>query len=396
MECPHIPIIPYREFSLPVHDKAAARNIPIAGELDLTMRCNLRCLHCYCPQDINKKELTFHEISNILDEITDAGCLWLLITGGEPLMRSDFLDIYTYAKKKGLIITIFTNGTLVTPKIADYLKEWPPFLVEISLYGATQETYEKVTDVPGSYEECLNGIETLLQRKIPLRLKTLVTTLNKHELWMMKRYAEERGLEFRFDALINPRLDGSEKPCRLRISPREVVELDLADSKHHEAWKKLCQELPWGPPRRIDILYTCSRHMWDFHITAYGELQACLMAQEPSFDLRQNPFSKCWPELIREFQALKPEEKNRCRKCELFTLCGPCPAWAQLENGDPNTVVEYTCQIAHLRAEGFRREGFILKGGGKDGKESKKTLQETGSIRGEAYTRGGCVIRLQD
>lgn len=380
MECPHIPIIPYHEFSLPVHDKAAARNIPIAGELDLTMRCNLRCAHCYCFQDASKKELAFHEICRILDEIAAAGCLWLLITGGEPLIRPDFLDIYTYAKKKGLIITIFTNGTLITPEIADYLKEWPPFLVEISLYGMTQETYEKVTGVAGSYKECLNGIEMLLQRRIPLRLKTLVTTLNKHELQMMKKYAEERGLDFRFDALINPRLDGFKKPCRFRIPPREAVELDVADSKHREAWKKLCQELPWEPPRKIDILYTCSLHMWDFHITAYGELQACLMAQEPSFDLRQNPFSKCWRELIKEMQSLKPEEKNRCRECELFALCAPCPAWAQLENGDLNTVVEYTCQIAHLRAETFRREGFIVKGGDRNERESKKSLQEARSV----------------
>lgn len=375
MECPNIPIIPYREFSLPVHDKAAAKNIPIAGELDLTMRCNLRCLHCYCPQDVNKKELTFHEICRILDEITDAGCLWLLITGGEPLIRTDFLDIYTHAKKKGLIITLFTNGTLVTPKIADYLKEWPPFLVEISLYGGTQETYEKVTGVAGSYKECLNGVEMLLQRKIPLRLKTLVTTLNKHELQMMKRYAEERGLDFRFDALINPRLDGFKKPCQSRISPSEVVELDLADSKRRESWKKLCQELPWGQPMRVDMLYTCSRHMWEFHITAYGDLQACLMAQEPSFDLRQNPFSKCWPELIAKIQALKPKEKNRCQKCELFALCDLCPAWAQLENGDPDTVVEDICQIAHLRTEAFEREGFILKGVDKNEKECQKALQ---------------------
>jgi radical SAM protein with 4Fe4S-binding SPASM domain len=143
------------------------------------------------------------------------------------------------------------------------------------------------------------------------------------------------------------------------------------------------------------MLYPCSIGMWSFHITAYGELHPCLMAQEPSFDLRQNPFSKCWPELIVEFQSLKPGKKNKCQKCELFDLCAPCPYWAKLENGDLNAVVEYTCQIAHLQVEAFKREGFF-EGGDKDEKASKKSLQETESIRSEAYARGSCVDRLQD
>jgi radical SAM protein with 4Fe4S-binding SPASM domain len=345
----------------------------------LTQSCNLNCPHCYCFQEINKKELTTFEVYRILDEIADAGCFWLLFTGGEPLLRPDFLDIYTYAKKKGFIITIFTNGTLITPKIADYLREWPPFSVEISLYGATQETYERVTGVTGSYRHCINGIEMLTQRRIPLELKTLVTKLNKQELWKIKEYAEECGLGFRFDAIINPRLNGDKGPCQYRISTRETVELDLIDSKRLESWKSFCQRFN-SQPKRVYILYPCSIGMWSFHITAYGELHACLMAQEPSFDLRQRCFSKCWPELIKEMQALRPEEKNKCRSCELFSLCAPCPAWAKLENGDLNTVVEYNCQIAHLRAEVFKKEGFILKGGDKGAEASQKTLQETRSV----------------
>lgn len=379
MGCLQIPIIPYREFSYPIHDEAARRNIPIVGELELTSRCNLDCAHCYCIRDINKKELTFYETCHILDEITEAGCFWLLITGGEPLIRSDFLDIYTHAKKKGMIITLFTNGTLITSRIADYLKEWPPFSVEISLYGATQETYEKVTAVPGSYKQCLNGIEMLIQRNIPLKLKTLITTLNKHELVMMKRYAEERNLDFRFDALINPRLDGSKKPCRFRIPPYEAVELDMADSKRRELWERVYPELN-RPQKKPDILYLCSISMWSFYITAYGQLHACLIAQEPNLDLRKKPFSESWLELIAEMQTLKPKAGSKCRECELFPLCAPCPAWAKLENGDPDTVVEYTCRIAHLLVEVFRKDGFILKGGDEDEQAIKKTLQETTSI----------------
>lgn len=379
MDCPHIPEIVYRDFSQSFHKRAVASNIPVAGEIELTRHCNLKCAHCYCPRDSNKKEMTFKEICRILDEIVDSGCFWLLFTGGEPLIRPDFLNIYTYAKKKGFIISLFTNGTLITPEIADYLREWPPFLVEISLYGATQTTYEKITGVVGSHKKCLAGIEMLIERKVPLKLKTMAMTLNKHELSLMKMYAQERNLNFVLDPLITPRLDGSQQPCQLRIPPKEAMELDLSDTKRCEEWKKVYQKL-WGAPARTDMLYPCSLAMWSFHITAFGDLQACLMAQEPTFDLLKNKFSKCWPELIRKFQALKSNENNKCNTCELIASCGRCPAWAQLENGYPNTEISYTCQIAHLRLDAFQKRGFFQKGDLKNGEHKKETLQKARNI----------------
>jgi radical SAM protein with 4Fe4S-binding SPASM domain len=377
MECPQIPIISYRDFSSPLHDQAAQKNIPIVGELDLTRRCNLQCKHCYCYQDHNKKELTTDEVYRILDEITDAGCLWLLFTGGEPLIRPDFLDIYTYAKKKGLVITLFTNGTLVTPEIADYLREWPPFSVEISIYGAIQKTHESVTGVPGSYKRCLDGIEMLIQRDIPLKLKTMIITLNQHELWMMKKFSQEHNLDFRFDTLVHPRLDGTKQPCQFRVSLHDAVEFDFSDSVRHDRWRRIYSQYLKKNRVITDFLYPCGFGIFSFHITAYGELQICLIANEPSFSLRENSFSKCWLELIKEIQLIKSKETNECKYCKLFPLCAPCPAWAKLENGDPNSVVEYTCQIGHLLLEALEKEEIATKGDGKDAEENKKALQET-------------------
>ena len=137
MDCHHIPQVPYSEFSERIHSKVVETRIPINGTIEITFRCNLRCAHCYCSYESKKEEMSYKEICHIFDEIADAGCLWLVITGGELFLRDDFLDIYTYAKKKGLIITLFTNGTLITPYIADYLKEYSPFAIEISLYGVT-------------------------------------------------------------------------------------------------------------------------------------------------------------------------------------------------------------------------------------------------------------------
>ena len=124
MDCPHIPLTPYSEFSLRLHEKVADQRIPIAGSLEITERCNLRCAHCYInlpsgDQVARDKELSTAEIQNILDQIVDQGCLWLLLTGGEPFLRPDFLDIYTYAKKKG-----YTTGVVDPGDTSPNMWDW--------------------------------------------------------------------------------------------------------------------------------------------------------------------------------------------------------------------------------------------------------------------------------
>ena len=226
-DCSGLSDLGYGEFSEWLHQKVGNQRIPISGSLEVTLRCNLRCQHCYIPGERRlsrkERELSLGEIQRILDEITDAGCLWLLLTGGEPLLRRDFLDIYTYAKRKGLLLTFFTNGTLVTRRIADHLAEWRPFNIEITLYGTTQETYERVTGIPGSYTRCRRGIDLLLERNLPLGLKTMVMTLNHHELDQMKVLADNLGVQFRFDPILNPAQDGSARPTYLRLTPEEIV-----------------------------------------------------------------------------------------------------------------------------------------------------------------------------
>jgi len=358
MECPHIPSTSYAQFGKELNKRIVEKRIPITGSFELTFRCNLRCVHCYCnlpPNDKKaaEKELTTQEIFDILDQTAEAGCLWLLLTGGEPLLRKDFLEVYAYAKKKGFIISIFTNGTLLTREIADYLAEWPPFLVEITLYGATKETYEKVTGVPGSFLRCLKGIGLLLHRKIHLGLKTMVMTLNRDELWEIKKFAERLDVKFRFDAVLNSRLDGSKVPCSLRLSPEDVVKLDIADEKRVEEWKDFFKKFI-GPPQS-DGLFVCGAGVSTLHIDPYGQMDVCEMARFKSYDLRHGSFEEGWHQSIPEFLILKPEGNYKCGQCELISLCGQCPGWAWLENGNPELPVEYLCQLAHLRADVFKK-----------------------------------------
>lgn len=351
MDCPYIPLISYSEFSEQVHTKVMKERIPINGSIELIFSCNLNCAHCYCNHSLIEKEMSFKEICRVLDEIADAGCLWLLITGGEPLLRDDFLDIYTYAKKKGLIIALFTNGTLLTPGICDYLRKYPPFSIEITLYGITKKTYETITGVPGSFEQCINGIHLLLERNLPLKLKTMITELNKHEIWNMKKYAQGLGIEFRFDPLLNPSLDGSKKPCRLRISPQEVLEFDLADEKRTKGWKEFCEKFP--QPLVTDLLYVCSAGRSSFHVDPYGNLSICIISRSASYNLKAGTFREGWYEFFPKVLSRKQTGRFECKECDLRDLCNRCPGWSELETGNSEMPVEYLCRIAHLRAKAF-------------------------------------------
>ncbi len=171
----------YGDWSLGVHRRLSTKRIPISGCIEITQRCNNHCVHCYNNLSVGdrqarKAELVLDEYCRILDEIVDAGCLWLLFTGGEIFIRQDFLDIYTYARRKGLLITLFTNGTLISPEIADQLAQSPPFSIEITIYGRTKATYESITKIDGSFERCFNGIHLLMDHKLPLKLKTMAIT----------------------------------------------------------------------------------------------------------------------------------------------------------------------------------------------------------------------------
>jgi radical SAM protein with 4Fe4S-binding SPASM domain len=354
VDCPHTPELGYDEFSQRLHERVVSQRVPINGSVELTFGCNLQCAHCYIAGDNHpsaaRQELGTGEWQRLLDQIADEGCLWLLLTGGEPLIRPDFLDLYLYAKRKGFLLTLFTNGTLLTPRLADSLAEWRPFAVEITLYGRTQATYERVTGVPGSHARCLRGIELLMERDIPLRLKTMLMTLNQHELWDMRAYAEGLGVEFRFDPLLNAGLGGDAAPTKLRLSPPEAVRFDMADPRRMAGWREFCEHFI-GPPARSEYLYTCGAGNNTFHIDPYGQLSACIMVRQSSYDLRGGTFRHGWYEFIGNMRQQKRTVDSRCSHCRLISLCGQCPGWAQLEHGDQEQPVEYLCQVAHLRAE---------------------------------------------
>ena len=248
-----LPEIEYRDFSSFVDDKGRAVSLPIRGQIELTYKCNIHCVHCYTdchnnPKDI-QKELPYETVLRILDEIHGAGCLWLCLTGGEIFMRKDFFEIYDHAKEKGFLVTLFTNVTMITPEIADRLAKNPPFCIETSCHGGTEEVFDAVTQVPGSFKRFVEGLRLLVERGLPVKVKTKAMTLNRGRLRDIQQLVESFGLEFRFSTDIYPDLNGSLKPCDYRLSPEEIV----AFEKEGEALDKedRCMEETDAPTDKL-------------------------------------------------------------------------------------------------------------------------------------------------
>ncbi len=355
MDCPRIQELSYGEWSEGFHKRLSDKRVPLSGSLELTFRCNNNCIHCYCntpayDRGEMAREMNIGMITNIISEIADEGCLWLLLTGGEPLLRPDFKEIYLHAKKKGMLITLFTNGTLINEEIADLLAEWKPFSTEITLYGATEKTYEAITGTKG-LRRCINGIELLLKNNVPLELKTMALRQNVNEIPLMKRYADGLGLKFRFDPMINARIDMDKGPLATRLDTEDVLRLDLEDEKRLKEWKEFCDKYIGHPDS--DRLYTCGAGVNSFHIDPYGNLAICIMARKDTYDLKLGRFKEGWYNFIGRLRDRTISSDNRCRRCELMSLCGQCPGWAQIEHGDDESPVDYLCEIAHKRAEAF-------------------------------------------
>jgi radical SAM protein with 4Fe4S-binding SPASM domain len=348
----------YGTFSADLHQRQAGQRAPMQVSIEVTRRCPLECQHCYNnlpmgDQDARKREMSTEEHFRMLDELVEMGCFWLLYTGGEIFARRDFLEIYTYAKNKGFLITLFTNGTLITEKIADYLVEWPPFAIEITLYGRTKETYEELTAIPGSYERCLRGIKLLRERGLPLKLKTVATSINKHEVLAMKQFAEEElGVEFKFDGQINPRIDCSQSPLAVRLTPEELVALDFYTPNRASGYRKLVQhDLESLPSQgQAGTVYFCGGGVNGFAINARGEMSICSISQQETFDVRKDGLRHSWEHSLRDVRTRKRTRDTKCVQCRIQSLCGMCPANGELENGDQESPVSFLCNAAHLRA----------------------------------------------
>jgi radical SAM protein with 4Fe4S-binding SPASM domain len=332
-------------------ERAVAGRIPLNGSIAMTHRCHLRCVHCYLGSErrvrpgAGERDTTFWR--SVIEQVADAGCLNLLITGGEPLLRPDFAELYAWAGQRGMLVTVFTNATLIDEGTVDLFGRISPELVEVTLYGATAEVYEKVTGVRGSYRRCLEGVDALLERGIRVGLKTMVLQENQHEIAAMRRMASERRVAFRIDAALFPCRDGCTSPLGHRVSAAEAVALEMEDTKLLHDTAAYFRGRRGLPPD--DHLFACMAGLTSFHVDPEGTLLPCLMVSTHGFDLRRGTFRAAWEGVLSLFREQEIQPGYECHRCEKRFLCGACPAQSGMETGSPYRKAEYLCQLGEAR-----------------------------------------------
>lgn len=354
------------DFSL--WERIKTKRTVVSFDLEVTARCNNNCRHCYINLPVDdkaakQKELSVEEIGDIADQAVALGAVWCLITGGEPLLRPDFAEIYMTLKRKGLLVSVFTNATLISEAHILLFKKYPPRDIEVTVYGVTRGTYEKISRRSGSFGRFMKGLKMLLDAGVRIRLKAMALQSNLHEHQAIAKFCRLRTKDYyRFDPQLHLRFDrdaGRNAEIKAeRLTPRQIVELEIDEKARIDNMRKRREILI----KEEFTQYTC-KHLFhcgtgnrNFIVSYDGYFRLCSSLWHPKciYDLKKGSLSDAWHNFVpkvRKMRSNRNEYLQRCRVCPLMNLCMWCPAHAYLESGEMDAHVDYFCEVAHARAE---------------------------------------------
>ena len=323
--------------------------LPLSGSIELTLRCNVRCKHCYILYPgATDNEMTTDQAKSVLKKLSDGGVMFLLMTGGEILARPDFKELYLYAKRDlGMILTLYTNATLVNEDIIDFWKQYPPRKIEVTIYGHSEETYEDVTGVKGSFKRFRNGVQLMKDAGLPLALKTMVLNSNHHEFEETRKWVVDQGFEFRYDMAVHPKIDKNTDPLRERLSPQEYVNIELTDIQDNLGnYGDILQN--GLNIETNDDLFFCGTGIRTAHVDPQGMLHPCMIWRENPYNLLENDLDEQWRQHRHGIRDQKTSEVG-CNSCSNRGVCSRCPAQSFLEMGDPTKPIPYHCEVSQER-----------------------------------------------
>jgi radical SAM protein with 4Fe4S-binding SPASM domain len=347
-------------------------------DMELTERCNNNCIHCYInlPADdleAKHKELLKGEIKEILREAASLGCLTVRFTGGEPLLREDFADLYIFARKLGLRVILLTNATLITPALAKIFARTPPLQpIEVTLYGMQRNSYEAVCRVSGAFEAAWQGIQLLLEKKVPFVVKGALLPPNGEEIEKFASWAStipwmDTAPSYTLLLDLRARRDSSKKNILikgLRPSPEDVITFfSRRQEKYLKEMREFCSM--FARPSGTNI-FSCGAGVRSGCVDAYGHLQPCMLLRHPDtvYDLKKGSLKDAVTNFFPRIRQIKAKNRDylaRCANCFLKGLCEQCPARSWMEHGTLDTPVDYHCKIAHTQAQalGLLEEGEL-------------------------------------
>ena len=335
---------------------AAAKSVPINSSFELLPLCNLNCKMCYVRLSREEMEKqgrlrTADEWLTLAEQMQKAGTLFLLLTGGEPLIYPDFKKLYLGLKKLGFIITINTNGTLLNEGWADFFKENKPRRINITLYGADENAYKNLCNYPGGFEKTMNALKFLKERDVPAKINFSVTRANADMLGDIYRIGKELDMLVETDTYMIPAI----KERYLQISEQSRLEPEEAAAKRleimrYERTPEMAKEYIDAVLREIekDATYpdcvSCLAGNCGFTINWKGEMKPCVTFDEPAVSVFEVGFDEAWRQISQKTKEFRLNPK--CVNCSLRVICPTCVASAFLETGSYDGVPEYLCRYA--------------------------------------------------
>lgn len=332
---------------------------PFTGGIELTPYCNLRCVHCYLQGSEKEKLLSTEEIKTIIDKLYNKGVLFLYMTGGEIFTRKDFLKIYTYAKKKGFLIELLTNLTLLDQKIVDTFNEYPPARISVSMYGKDEESYERVTGQKGMYSKFVNAVKLLRKNGLRLEIKFIALKENKDDFFAVEKFAKENDADFSFTFEIFPTLCGDKKVVNHMWDIDDIIEFEKNYEQTKKIWSvNMSDKNPYFDMKEGEApLYMCNIGKANFLIDYKGFINPCNKMRIEKYNLLECEFDDAWDE-FKKFQEVKAPKSYKCAKCKNISICNPCPAQNFMNTGKYDTPSKAVCELTEKRAKEFRKPEY--------------------------------------
>lgn len=332
---------------------ALTKKIPLSVHFDLTNRCNELCIHCYRVVEAARPELTTDEVRAILDQLAEAGTLYLTFSGGDVLLRRDLFDILGHAKHRRFDVRLKTNGLLLTDQIAGRLHDLGIAQVDISLYSADPTAHDAVTGIESSFERTLSAAVLLKTAGIRVLLTCPLMQQTAEGFDAILRLAQEKGLTIAFDPTISPKNNGDRLPISLRLSAmqyRKLLQHPYFQPDPSASTEICLPQDAEGTDSLSNLL--CGASHAGCYISPYGDVYPCVQMPIPCGNLRDRNFLEIWhhsPQML-QVRNVSLTDLRTCKTCSLAADCTRCPGMAYLESGSLTGPSAPDCQKAAVVA----------------------------------------------
>ena len=299
--------------------------IPIHGSIELTNKCNLKCIHCYLESSPKDENSYWPNLKKYFRDIIKEGCLFLQLTGGEVLMRPDFKKIYLYIRKNGLIPTIMTNATLVNNDLVQIFKEYPPYYIKVSLYGSNSLYHDRITGVKGSFDKSLSNIRKLKKEGIRIWINAIILKKNFADLAGIKKLIQKIEAPASLYPFLIPTLNGNPGPLKHQLNAQECLKVLKYNKKILPARDRQNK----NNQSFLENIFPCNAGKNSFHIDNQGKLFICKIERSVGFSLSKMPFKNAW-EKLESTRIQKLRLPSSCLSCKLKNDCQICPPLLKL------------------------------------------------------------------